>query len=201
MTPALLDRAVRYLHEGEGYVNWLYCDIVALPTTGVGFMIPSPVAMAEYGFIDRHTGDIATAVEKELEWKVIKKLGLEALARDPEKMPSAQWYRPYTTLDLPNAEIDRLLAEKLGQFDAGLAKLFDLNIPDDAHLGLLDMAYSMGITGLTSKYPRFCAAFRLRDWATCAAECARKNVSRDRNAALAGLFRSMLEAAVIKNFG
>lgn len=189
MTEALLTRARAYFSLHEGKIPWLYLDThnPPLPTIGVGFMLPTAESAVDYPFINRTTKLPATAAEKQAEWRAIKKLPGGHLAA---------WYRPYTTLDLTDEAIGWLLDQKLEEFDKALAKQFDLNVPDEAHLGILDMAYSMGISRLLKEFPLFCAAFRRRDWPACAAESERKGVSKERNRTLAGLFRSAGETVV-----
>ncbi len=188
MTEELLTAATKYFRKEEGVVSHMYLDTHKPPlvTVGVGFMIPTAEAAVDYPFVNRHSTERATPSAIRAEWRAINKLPGSKVA---------SWYRPYTTLDLPDADIERLLRDKLQEFDAGLAKAFSLDIPEDAHLGLLDMAYSMGIHGLTTKYPKFCAAVRARDWATCAAECERKNVSKERNKATRALFAGCIVEA------
>ncbi len=188
MTEALLARAAAYFRKEEGVVAHMYLDTHKPPlvTVGVGFMIPTSEAAAAYPFVNRNTSLPGTPARIKAEWTAVSKLPGGKVA---------SWYKNHTAFDLPAVHIDRLLREKLQEFDAGLAKAFSLEIPEDAHLGLLDMAYSMGIHGLTTKYPKFCAAARARDWATCAAECERGGVSKERNKSTRALFAGCIVEA------
>ena len=50
-----------------------------------------------------------------------------------------------------------------------------------AEMGLLDMAYTLGVEGTKKKYPNFTTAVRHRDWNMAARESDRPQLSSGRN--------------------
>lgn len=70
------------------------------------------------------------------------------------------------------------------QFTVSLTASFpDFNAyPAEACAALFDMAYNLGIGGLTSKFPTFCKAVKDKDWATAAQQCERGGIGDARNA-------------------
>lgn len=181
--PDLMPMAVEYLKAHEGVVNHMYLDVVGLVTIGVGFMIPTHFAADNLDVVRRVDGVPATTEEKADEWRAIRAL---------KEGRQAKWYKQFTKLEMQGPDIDLMLARLLHNFYLDLSMRFKgiREFPLPVGLGLLDMAYSLGTTGLLSKYPKFCDAVRRHDWAACADECERRNVSKSRNEALAELFRS-----------
>jgi GH24 family phage-related lysozyme (muramidase) len=173
--------AVKYFREHEGVIAHMYLDVVGLVTIGVGFMLPSPVAAETLKLIRRDSGAPATKEEKRRDWESV---------RAEAKAKRASTYRKCTQLDLPEAEIDRRLAELLEDFARSLRGRFPKfdRFPDTAQIGLLDMIYSLGPRGLFVGFPKFCAAVDQQDWRACARESKRRNVSERRNADLKQLF-------------
>ena len=179
--------AVKYFREHEGVVSHMYLDVVGLVTIGVGFMLPNPAAAQALNLVHRDTGDAAAAAEKSQDWESVNA---------QEKAKLAGTYKKFTKLDLPDEEIDRELAGRLGDFVRSLRQRFpDFDeFPDQAQIGLLDMIYSLGPRGLFHGFPKFCAAVDAQDWNTCAREGVRRNVSDARNADLEQLFLDAAKA-------
>lgn len=86
--------------------------------------------------------------------------------------------------DLLDRDIDRKLLEIRSRFP-----LFD-SWPGSVQLAFADMAFNLGVGGIEHKFPRFTAAIGREDWAACAEECGRPQLSRERNERTAELFRS-----------
>jgi hypothetical protein len=98
---------------------------------------------------------------------------------------------------LEDGAIDELLAadvqRKLSEIRARFPR-FD-TWPGSAQLGFADMAFNLGVGGIEHKFPRFALAAERCDWATCAAECRRPQLSAERNERTAELFRNAAEVA------
>ena len=178
-----LDRAIELLKEGEGNIPHMYVDTRANVTVGVGQLLPTVAAAQELPFVRRDTGEAATPENIEADFKEVKKQPTGKLA---------QSYKSATKLDLPANEIDALLERRIDGFEAELRGEFPQydSYPEDAQLGILDMAFNLGTNGLVAKFPAFTKAARAQDWATCAEECHRLGVGDVRNEVTKALFES-----------
>lgn len=181
MTNNLSTRAIAYFRAHEGVVPHMYLCVHGRVTAGVGHMFPSAEAASRLLW-ERQNRTIAPRAEVIAEYERIAALpfGYEH---------PAGGYRKHATVFLPPERIDGLLRADIQTFEQSLAAAFrDWDSwPIRAQLAVLDMAYSLGVRGLLTRFPRFTAAARKRDWATCAAESKRIGVSASRNEAVAEL--------------
>lgn len=177
------ERRLALIKDGEGNISHMYLDTRGLVTVGVGQMIPTADEATRLSFVKRDTSERATADE-------IRE-GYDAVKAQP-KGKVAHSYQRFSKLDMPQADIDVLLARRLDEFEQGLRReipTYD-DAPEDAKLGLIDMAYNLGIGGLVNKFPSFTGAARAADWAGCARECHRRGISDARNEEVKHLFES-----------
>lgn len=191
------EEAAAYLRSHEGSRSFFYCDIVGLVTVGVGCMIPTAAAAAALSMVNR-LGEQASSAELGLEWGTIKAVGQPATAvSDPSTAHTAEYYKQFCSLTMPDEEIQRLLLGKLDQFAGSLISRFPAfdTFPSKACVGLADMIYSLGPSGLYRGFPTFCAAVDRKDWKTCAVESHRQKVSASRNADLKALFENAAQGA------
>jgi len=179
-----LDHKREHLIRGEGSISHMYLDTVGLVTVGVGNMLSDAVSAAALPFVRRSTGSAANAFEIEEEFDLVRAL---------EKGMLAQRYEDFTSLDLPEIEIHRLLDDRIEEFESGLIEDFPgyESFPEEAQIGLLDMVFNLGRSGLNRKFPTFCRAAREQDWMTCAEECQRRGISDARNQETQELFESI----------
>ena len=174
MTPEQLAIIKANLEQFEGRTSWLYRDSSAegLATCGIGHCVPDFSACQALPFLPPITG---------AEWAQI--------LTEPRGC-RASFYQSVTTGRLSDAAIDALLdadiAERLGPIRAAIHG-YDA-LPYGPMAAVFDMAYNLGVTGLTKGYPHLMAALANRDWATCAAQCRRIGVSVARNTKTAELF-------------
>jgi GH24 family phage-related lysozyme (muramidase) len=175
--------AVDYLRGHEGAVNFMYLDVVGLVTIGVGFLLPNAAATLALELVRRDSGAAATDDEKRADWETVHGCA---------KAQLAERYRAFTSLDLPDAAIDRELNLRIADFVRNLQSRFPQfqDFPSPAQTGLVDMVFSLGPAGLFRGFPKFCEAVDRRDWQACAQEGVRGNVSASRNADLQGLFQA-----------
>lgn len=186
-----LDRAATYFMNHEGVEYGLYNDVFGIPTIGVGWALKSAKDAWKHPFKHKEDGRPATKEEITAEWEKIKRLpsGLKY---------SATFYRQYQDLILPRSEIIPTTVRYIKGFIVGLRNVvpkFD-EAPMDARLGMLDMAYSLGVMGWREKYPKMFKACVNGDWRSAAEECRRKGVSETRNNACRDLFLSASKAEV-----
>jgi GH24 family phage-related lysozyme (muramidase) len=171
------------LKEFEGAIPYMYLDTGGNVTVGVGNLVASADAAQQLGFVRRADPGAtppalagpATGDEIQTDFDNVNK-------QAPGRM--ASYYRQFTRLDLPDAVISSLLSSRVTDFKIKLVAAFpDFDsYPEEACAGIFDMAFNLGVTGLTSKFPTFCKGVRSKDWATAARECKRSPpVNDDRN--------------------
>ena len=178
-----------HLIKGEGSVDHMYLDTAGVVTIGVGFAL----------------FDVDDALEIDFSWKLKKLKGHVVLNEDVEhefntvqdlpKGKVASWYADKTELKISQGEISKLLSTHIHYFEEDLEVDFDgySKQPKEAQIALLDMAYNLGHSGLMRKFPKFCGAFRARDWEKCALECHRRGISDWRNQETETLFRKLIK--------
>jgi GH24 family phage-related lysozyme (muramidase) len=176
-------RAVTLLKRGEYVVPHMYLDTRGNVTIGAGQKLPSVHDAKDLPLVNRNTGMPATSLEIETDYKSVKKqkIGMHYFK-----------YRQATTLELPPDEIDTLLDQRIKDFELALRRMFGSKwdtYPEDAQLGILDMIYTQGPTGLRSMFPKFVQAVRDEDWTGAAQECER-NIAYERNEEVKTLFES-----------
>lgn len=177
-------RAIAERHEGR--VAHMYLDTVGVVTIGIGHalrnLIDAGAALSGFG-TDAIIAD----------WDAVKAMPAGRVAA---------YYAAHTHLRLSDAEIDALFErdcrEKIdGLADAFYAQAMALELmPAPVQLALLDMAFNLGVAGLTRKWPKLMVAVKAHDWRVCAAECKRPQLSADRNDWTHGQF--MLAAALLR---
>jgi GH24 family phage-related lysozyme (muramidase) len=171
----------------EGVLDFMYLDVRGLLTTGMGNLLDTTTlnqgdaprlptaaeaasshALAEKcAWIRNSDNQPATDAEIDAEWDQIR-------ARLSQASHGGGTFKQFTTLHLEDAEVDRIINERLdsneqqvktrpefGQFD---------NWPADAQLGVLSMAWAMG-PGRFSVFPHFLSDVNLADWTGAASEC------------------------------
>lgn len=168
-----LEDSLAHLEIFEGVVPWMYLDTRGFVTVGVGEMLANATKAQTLNFVDPRGGpSTPDAILDEFD-------RVSSLA--PGKV--AAFYRSPVSPVLPQATIDTLLMNHLNFFDGQLAGRFPAyaSFPDAAKLGLLDMTYNLGVTGLFSGFPHFMASVDGQDWLGAAANCHRVGPSQVRN--------------------
>jgi GH24 family phage-related lysozyme (muramidase) len=187
------------MKEFEGNYSYMYLDTTGNVTVGVGEMLPNAAAAQKFAFVRRADATAkppvlpgpATNDEKKLDYDNVKKQTAGRLAT---------YYQQFTKLDLPQSVIDATVTAEVFQFTVSLVATFpDFNsYPNEACAAIFDMAYNLGIAGLTSKFPTFCKAVKDKDWATAAKECQRGGIGDSRNDWTKAQFEKVAAAATAK---
>ena len=183
------ERRRAMIKDGEGCITYMYLDTVGKVTVAVGQMLPTAAAAAAgLTFIRRDNGSQATAAEISQDYQSVAQQTSGRVA---------SFYKQFTKLDMPEDAINELLDTRIEGFEAGLRRDFPNydSYPDEAKLGLMDMAFNLGNQGLVSKFPTFTRAARAQSWRTCAQECQRIGISDGRNAMTKQLFEDAATAA------
>ncbi len=179
---ATFDERVRNMIKlGEGSVPHMYLDTRRKVTVAVGNLLPSADSAAAHPFMVAGSGSAASSDDIKAEYKKVSQL---------KKGLVAQRYRKFTELRLTEDYIDSLLDKRLAKFISRLREDFpDFDsYPEEAKMGLIDMAFNLGNKGLLRKFPSFTQAARDQDWLRCARECRRRGIGEGRNRETRELF-------------
>jgi len=176
------DKIKADIRAHEGTIDHFYLDTRGNVTVGVGQLVATVAFAQTLPLIDRASGQPASAEAIAAEFANVA-------AQAPGLIASR--YRPFTQLALPAAAIEQLLEQRVDEFVRDLGgKLDDFErFPDPAQEALMDMAFNLGVGGLTRKFPKLIGAAQRQDWGSCAAECDRRGINDERNAATRALFQ------------
>ncbi|MBC3503573.1 hypothetical protein HU761_19435 [Pseudomonas sp. SWRI59] len=168
------------MRTNEGNTDHMYLDSLGNVTVGVGFMLPSESAAAEYPFLNSDNGP-ATIDQKQSEWRNI---------HSSPRNYVAGWYKSRTSLHLTSEFVDFKLGALVDSSFSGLSRLFPEidKYPGAARVALQDMIYNVGEGGLGDGFPRLMEAVRDQDWLTAATESHRNIRDESRNNAIRDLF-------------
>lgn len=175
------------IRSHEGVINHLYLDTRGNATIGVGQLVPDAAFARTLPLVHRQGGQPASADEIDADYARV-------MAEPPARVASS--YRSATRLVLPDEAIDQLLDQRVDEFMDGLGRQLPgfEQFPEGAQQALLDMAFNLGLGGLTRKFPKLMRAAKNQDWQTCAAECSRRGIGDTRNAATRALFDGACKA-------
>lgn len=185
--PPTFDEIKRLVAPFEGNIPHMYVDTKAFVTVGIGNMLPNTKAAQALAFVNRTTKNAATDREIAADF--------ENVAKQP-KAKAARWYRQFTTLDLPDVEINRLFQQRIEEFRGQLRRAYPKydTYPDGAQLAMLDMAFNLGAGALKKKWPKLNEAIDKLDWAAASDRCERPDANAIRNAAVKALFKGAAPA-------
>ncbi len=162
----------------EDVIPYMYQDSEGHVTVGIGHRIPDEAAAAALPFVERGTNLSPKTGEIETAFNAVKN------ARHLTGKPATE-FRPLTTLELPNTEIESLMKLDVDEFLRLLKndnKFSDYETyPPTAKLGLLDMAFNVGVKRLKDRFSVFTGAVSRRDWMLAAKESHRRQPDEKRN--------------------
>jgi GH24 family phage-related lysozyme (muramidase) len=169
-----LQDSLAHLEIFEGVVPWMYLDTKGFVTVAVGELLATPASALALAFVDANNQP-STPAAIQAEYSRVSAL-------PPGKYPAA-FYRSLLSPTLPHPAVDALLSHHLNFFDAHLNQRFPgyYDFPDAAKLGLLDMIYNLGVTGLFNGYPTLMSYVQNQNWAGAATQCLRNGPSPQRN--------------------
>ena len=178
------------LQAHEGCCTWLYCDSRGYVTTGIGNLVADADACASLPWqhaLSNVGGSPAPVPDEPKRTAYANVLN----AFGPTK-PSAMSYRSISDLRLTLDFVVGLVEQRLeAEFIPGIQELcpsFD-EFPLPARRALVDMAYNLGVHGL-SHFNLMLTACNARDWATAARQCHRSTCRDSRNDWTAQMFAS-----------
>lgn len=166
-------KLARYI-KFEGKPDHFYLDGRKNVTIGIGCLISAPTAAAKLYFKHRTTSEDASFSEVLAEYQKVA-----------ESMPnqSLSYYKDLTKLYIENDDIMTLFEFRLVNLRTGLQRQLPYFITLAASIQdvVEDMGFNLGVTGLVSKFPKFCIALQNKDYTLAATECWRNNISEERN--------------------
>lgn len=165
----------------EESVNHMYLDSNGYVTVGVRKVLLSKSAAKELRFRHRQTGELASELEIEFAFEMIRNSPLGFEKSD---------YKNVTDLMLDEADIERVLLDDLSGYKQALATKFSEfgRFPVSAREALLAITFKLGLNGLINKMPELVVAVESLDWMACAAECNRDKSSPSWDGYLSELF-------------
>ena len=166
------------VHEGD--IPYMYLDSNGFVTVAVGNLLSSAAEAQKLTFVNRATGKPATAAEIKTDFDEVNKQKANMLASK---------YKPFTKLDMPEADRSALYEKRITGFETDLRDLFpDYDkYPIRVRGALMDMIFNLGKAGL-AKFTNFCAGIKENNaegWLKAAKQSHRKPpVSEARNSAV-----------------
>ncbi|MDQ2944454.1 MAG: hypothetical protein M3Y27_00650 [Acidobacteriota bacterium] len=157
----------------EGAISYMYLDVLGLVTVGVGNLIDPVTVATTLPFRFKHkpgianAGALATKEQIVAEWQELK--ANTSLAHKGHLACA-----PITDLELDEAAIDAVIAERLAKNESFLKreppfKNFD-TWPADGQLAVLSMAWAMGPAGVLN-FHHLCASCATMDFKAAATQC------------------------------
>jgi GH24 family phage-related lysozyme (muramidase) len=172
---ALRDDLLRW----EGNKPFMYLCSAGYVTTGIGNKLANAQEATALPWQHKATGLPATPAEIRTAFERVAAMTAEFRCGDP-KAPNPfgpQHYEKMSDLVLPDGAANQLAVDRLEKdFLKGLRRLFPGfdGYPQPAQRALVDMAYTLGVNGLETKFPRFVAACREGKFADAAEQSDRK---------------------------
>jgi hypothetical protein len=147
----------------EGREYGMYLDVFGLVTCGVGNLIDSVSEAQKLPWKRDSDGGLATPAEVRAAWTALK-------ARQDLRNRSTRHARALTGLHLVDEDIDALVEKKLASNEAHITGWLPNfpNIPADAQLAILSMAWAVG-PAFNTKFPNFTRAALAGKWWEAAA--------------------------------
>lgn len=187
MYPSVRAAFWKFTSDREGALDFMYCDVKNLVTTGVGNLI-DPIGSA-LGLPWRHrsTGELATQAEIVDAWNRVKN-------RTDLNQRGGGFYKGVTDLYLDPAALDSLKNSRLDQNERILRSAFPTydSMPADAQLGLHSMAWAAG-PYFYKTFPSFTRAVNNGDYGTAAVQSHMQGLNADRQDANLALFQNAEE--------
>ncbi len=164
--------------DNELYVPYMYKDKKDNVTVGIGTLLENAQEAKNLPFVERGTNKPAHDNHKINAFNKVKNSPISGTAGHLK-------FKPVTNIVLLEADAVIQASKDLHGFinlmnHKSYFPEFD-SYPETAKLGLLDMAYNLGVEGTTKEYPDFTTAVRHRDWNMAAKESDRPQLSSGRN--------------------
>ncbi len=158
----------------EGVVQHMYLDVEGNVTVGIGHLLKDVTEAEELPFHDRESGLGSHSVHIENAFNLV-------LRNQDKAKDGAFAFKEITHIDLDFNAIEFLFDKDVAGFK-GLLKSGNpfpdfMTYPAGAQLGMLDMAYTMGVAGFYRGFPVLTEALKSRNWLKVADESGRRVIS------------------------
>ncbi len=180
VTPGINEGAfIQHLKDAgnELFVPYMYKDENENVTVGIGHLLRNPDMAKAVPFVERGTNKSAHKNHIVNAFNKVKNSPISGQAKHLK-------FKPLTNIVISEAEAENLAKKDMGQFIQILRSEMNFpefdTYPEAAKMGLLDMAYTLGVEGTKEKFPNFTLAARHRDW-NLAADESDRDVSFSRN--------------------
>jgi GH24 family phage-related lysozyme (muramidase) len=172
---ALRDDLLRW----EGNKPFMYLCSAGYVTTGIGNKLANAQEAIALPWQHEATGLPATPAEIRTAFERVAAMTAEFRREDPKALNpfAAKHYEKVSDLVLPDGAANQLAVDRLEKdFLKGLRRLFPGfdGYPQPAQRALVDMAYTLGVNGLETKFPSVVKACRDRKFADAAKYSHRK---------------------------
>lgn len=157
----------------EGFINHFYLDSEGIVTIGIGCVVSLKEALSLPMF-SKSTNISVGSTEIEIDYDNIKR---SEVGHTPD------YYSKRTELRTTDGVIENLFKSRFDsiQKQVGYNFLDFSTYSEGVQLVLMDFAFNLGVFGLLSKFPHFCAAIKGRDFRTAASESKRVGIQDSRN--------------------
>jgi GH24 family phage-related lysozyme (muramidase) len=163
---AITQEMINRTKKWEQSVNYMYLDNNGNVTIGIGFKVATADDAVALKLDVAPTGKEADEKAKRAEWNAIHKMA----SGHP-----ADYYQQSTTLIMKQEDIDAGLPPRLQDIEDGVIRNFVgySTYPIEVKEALVDMSYTLGITGILKNFPNFNASINSHDWHTASIQSKR----------------------------
>ena len=162
-----------HIDKFEDLTTYMYLDRKGVVTVGLGHRIPNVDAVKAITFLHRGKTTIADNAQKMRNYNLVLNSGRTGDA--------ATEFKSLTNIDLDLTANESLFNNDVAEFQRLLRHPIYFpdfeTYPAGAQLGMLVIAYTMGVAGFFKDYTDFREALKYRNWLTVADESGRKVIS------------------------
>lgn len=159
MRPVVKSNLYFFQKSFEGEVNHLYQDVKGLMTIGVGNMLSSVQMAYVLNFKKKSDRKLAMPSEIKAEWDKLK---------DPQyKGLTAKAFDKLASLYIEREDIEKLVQASADGFEHFIRQEWKEweEWPADAQMGMMSMAWALGVGGIVKGYPKFTKDCHDQRWA------------------------------------
>ncbi len=180
-TPGINEAAfIQHLRDAgnELFVPYMYKDKKDNVTVGIGHLLKNSDMAKVVPFVERGTNKKAHENHRINAFNKVKNSKISG-------QTGHRKFKSLTNIIISEADAVCLAGDDMDEFIRILKSTMNFpefdTYPETAKMGLLDMAYTLGVEGIKNKFPNFTLAVRHRDWNFSADQSDRSDVSSSRN--------------------
>ncbi len=180
-TPGINEAAfIQHLRDAgnELFVPYMYKDKKDNVTVGIGHLLKNSDMAKVVPFVERGTNKKAHENHRINAFNKVKNSKISG-------QTGHRKFKSLTNIIISEADAVCVAGDDMDEFIRILKSTMNFpefdTYPETAKMGLLDMAYTLGVEGIKNKFPNFTLAVRHRDWNFSADQSDRSDVSSSRN--------------------